>query len=642
MNRYPFNLNKKRFSIIRIIALLLIGIFIIPSNYSMALVHKKTESKTVHKEEVVYAKLTTAGSPSDVYVVNAFTLPNNTKIKDYGKYSAVQNLTNLDSITYRDNEVSIDTKKGRFYYQGSMIDKNLPWNIDIHYYLDGKEKTAEQMSGATGEARITIDTSKGNITDSSFFEKYMLQVSITLDTMLCSNISAKGATIANAGTNKMINFAAMPGKTSKLEVTADVENFSMPGISIAGVPFSIADDMVDMTQISQMADGLQLLANGISQLNNGANQLNTGINLFAGGTNQLANGYGIFNDGIKQMYSGSNDLYNGALQLEKGSSQYQDGFHKLSAGGNQLIEGSTQINNTLQELSSHSPDISAEDMHAILQGLKRLQQELERILPTLEDFLQQNPFQEITLSERNAALTELEIQKNEGNISERTLDVFKKLLIDYEIANCTNELVNGEHGIRDILIQFIRILDRFNSNVQIPENFDPNMIKQFAKEYAKFHSGLCQYVDGVNQLNQNYSQIHSGIKGLSFGIKSLSFGLGEASGGSIAMLTGIKNINDGAVDLSQGVNQLADGINLLNSQTSKLPTQVKNGIDDMMSRYTNSDFIPNSFTSEKNSKVDAVQFVFTTEEIKTPEKPIKYKEKKGHATLFEKFINLFK
>lgn len=642
MKRYPFIQNKKQSSIIRIIVLLLIGIFIIPTNYSMALVHKKTESETVRKEEVVYAKLTTAGNPSDVYVVNAFTLPENTKIKDYGNYSAVHNLTNLDSITYRNNEVSIETKKGRFYYQGSMIDKNLPWNIDIHYYLDGKEKTAEEMSGATGEARITIETSKGNIADSSYYEKYMLQVSMTLDTTLCSNISAKGATIANAGTNKMINFAAMPGKTSRLEVTADVENFCMPGISIAGVPFSIADDMIDMKQISEMTDGLQLLANGVSQLNNGANQLNTGINLFAGGTNQLANGYGIFNDGIRQMYSGSNDLYSGALQLENGSAQYQDGVNELSAGGDQLIDGSTQINNALQELSAHTPDISIEDMQIILQDLKRLQKELELILPTLEDFLQKNPFQEITLTERSAALTELEIQKNEGNISESTLDVFKRLLIDYEIANCTNELVNGENGIRDILIQFIRILDHFNSSVQIPEDFNPNIIKQFATEYAKFHSGLCQYVDGVNQLNQNYSEIHNGIKGLSFGIKSLSFGLGQASGGSIAMLGGIKNINDGAVDLSGGVNQLADGINLLNSQTSKLPSQVKNGIDDMMSRYKNSDFIPNSFTSEKNSKVDAVQFVLTTEEIKAPENPVKHKEKKESATLFEKFINLFK
>ena len=37
---------------------------------------------------------------------------------------------------------------------------------------------------------------------STFFEHYSLQTSITLDTGLCKNIAAEGATVANVGGDK--------------------------------------------------------------------------------------------------------------------------------------------------------------------------------------------------------------------------------------------------------------------------------------------------------------------------------------------------------------------------------------------------------------------------------------------------------
>ncbi len=642
MKIYPVPQKNKIRSIFRFVSILLICVFLVPVNYSMALEKNNEKPKSVTKEEVIYGKLTATGKPSELYVVNAFNLPEKTEIEDYGNYSSVRNLSNLNPLSYSDKKISISAAKGRFYYQGTMKKKELPWNIDIHYYLNGEEKHPEELTGAKGKIRLTIETSQGKIPDNAFYEKYMLQISVTLDTEFCTNIKAKGATIVNAGTNKMINFTVMPGKSSKLELTADVTDFRMTGISIAGVPFSMGEDMIDMDQINQMTEGLEFLTEGISRLNNGASQLNTGVRLFSDGTAQLSKGYAAFHRGMEQMHDGANDLHNGALQLKNGSSEYQNGFNQLAAGGNELVDGSSQINNALQDLMANAPDISTEDIQFILHSLKKLHAALEHILPSLEDFLEQTPFQEVTVEERSSALAELEVQQEKGNISENTIEVFKKLLNDYTIAQYTNELINGDNGIKYILNQFIKILDRFNSQVEIPENFDPNIIKQFATQYSLFHQGLCQYVDGVNQLNQNYSKIHNGIDGLNYGINMLSSGLQEASGGSLAIFGGIKEISNGAKELSNGMNQLTDGITTLNSNTSQLPAQVRNSIDEMISRYKNTDFIPTSFTSRQNGKVDTVQFVLTTDPIDAPEKTPVEKEKKDSTSLLDKFLNLFR
>lgn len=100
--------------------------------------------------------------------------------------------------------------------------------------------TAAELGGMSGRLGIDISISDGGMEDSSFYESFMVQVSITLDSQLCRNITAEGATIANSGADKQINFTAMPGTDSEFALTADVTDFSMPGITFAAVPFSMA------------------------------------------------------------------------------------------------------------------------------------------------------------------------------------------------------------------------------------------------------------------------------------------------------------------------------------------------------------------------------------------------------------------
>lgn len=80
-------------------------------------------------------------------MVNAFTVTEAGEITDYGDYESVHNLTSLEAIEEDKDEYTFYSEKGKFYYQGNMVDAQLPWNFEMKYVLDGKEVSTEELAG---------------------------------------------------------------------------------------------------------------------------------------------------------------------------------------------------------------------------------------------------------------------------------------------------------------------------------------------------------------------------------------------------------------------------------------------------------------------------------------------------------------
>ena len=177
------------------------------------------------KEEVVYVMAGADGSVNSVYAVNSFDGGN---ITDYGDYSYVK-LLNLDgNITRNGDEVTFSApENGKVYYQGTLKKAEIPWEISIKYFLDGKELSAEEVAGQSGALEIRISITENEKCSSDFYENYALQCSFTLDTKLCRNISANGATVANVGSKKQITYTVLPDKGLEKSIFADVTDFEM-------------------------------------------------------------------------------------------------------------------------------------------------------------------------------------------------------------------------------------------------------------------------------------------------------------------------------------------------------------------------------------------------------------------------------
>ena len=147
------------------------------------------------KEEVIYGILSHDGSVENLYVVNIF---DGGDITDYGIYNKLINMTTKDTLNQDDDRITVSTDSDKFYYQGNLDTKELPWKIDIKYYIDDKEIPAKDLAGMSGKLKLSIKVTKNSNVSGSFYDNFGLQISVTLNNRLSKNIIANNATIAEA------------------------------------------------------------------------------------------------------------------------------------------------------------------------------------------------------------------------------------------------------------------------------------------------------------------------------------------------------------------------------------------------------------------------------------------------------------
>lgn len=301
------------------------------------------------KEENVYASLEEDGTVSGVYVVNEYDLEKDTRITDYGDYTEVTNLTTEDKIEETADGYTVEGKKGKFYYQGNLETKELPWKIQISYYLNGEKKNPKELAGESGNLEIRISVKKNEKVKGDYFEDYLLQATVTLDSEKCKNIQAEGATLANVGADKQILYNIMAGQEKEISITSEVTDFEMDGISFQGVPmsFAIDTDSLDMSALYEQTDELK---EAVSQLDEGAGSLKEGTGELAEGSSQLLDATGSLAQGAVSLKtgtdgaaSGSSALVQGSQELETGIGAYLNGVSSAASGSKSLIQGADSL-----------------------------------------------------------------------------------------------------------------------------------------------------------------------------------------------------------------------------------------------------------------------------------------------------------
>lgn len=306
-------------------------------------------------EEVIYGRLDNRGRPRSAYAVVELSVAAPGKISHHGQYTEVENLTDTSPIEYSNGTVTLEAERaGLYYYQGKLRKALMPWDIEITYKLDGKELDPDDLSGASGELEVDIHTSINSGFDPYFADNYMLQISVTLDSELCEDISARNGTVASAGSNKNITFVVLPGSEGDVGFSAKVRDFSMGGFTIAGVLYN------QESMMSGMGEDIDGITSGISQLT-GA------ISTLAGAAGQLRDGAGELDENGGTLSEASGQIYEALSQIAEGLEgfdmsemgegleqlgQLPDAFFQLGDGLNQIGEGIDQLLVGYQRIAS--------------------------------------------------------------------------------------------------------------------------------------------------------------------------------------------------------------------------------------------------------------------------------------------------
>ncbi|GLO64616.1 hypothetical protein AQ616_15035 [Oceanobacillus sp. E9] len=562
------------------------------------------------KNEVIYANLQAGGSLKDMYVVNAFELSKPGLIEDYGNYQGVKNLTDTSPVEQNDNKISMIAENDTFYYQGNIA-KELPWAFDIAYFLDGKEMEPKEMIGKPGEVEIIIDVQENDMDTSAFFENYMLQISLPLNTDHFQKIEAQDATIANAGKNKQIAFTVMPEEEETFSIKAQTDNFEIDGLEISALPSSMSIDSPDTGEITSEFES-------------------------------LTDAVGDIDDGVGELNNGITGLASGLSELENGSSQYKNGMDELNQSSSQLTNASSQINDALSAIQSQIGQASGAS------GLEQLE-ELETAVTEMSDGLEElaNGMDQLAsnYSDANQALKNAINQIPDSSISDSDIEelyqsgadqeVVDELVKTYEAAQAvkgTFDSVGKAFGaIEPSLTTFSEStrevsghlrdlgagLEESMNQVDVDEGLNEltSGLEEMSANYSQFHDGLIEYTNGVNELANSYGDIHNGI--------------GESA--------------DGADQIADGASELEDGTGQLYDATSEIPDEMQEEIDSMISQYDKSDFDPISFISDKNDEItDSVEFVISTDSLVKEEQENTEEETEEDKGFLEKLKDLFR
>lgn len=564
------------------------------------------------KDEAIYGNLDASGALENMYVVNTFHVTKPGEIIDHGNYTNVRNLSNLTDIKQTDNnQIHVQAKDDdEFYYQGDMANKALPWHIDITYMLDGKKVAPKDLAGKDGSLKIQIKTSANDDADPIFFKNYMLQISLTLGPDVSTNIQAPDGTKAAAGKDTKVTFTNMPEKEETFIVSANVSDFEMDPINISATPASMPIDDPDLGDVkgkmASLSDGIGDINNSVRDLNNGMAKLNTN-----------------------------------ATKLSNGSSDYLHGINKLDQSSSKLVNGSAKIRNALQSVNQSVQD--APDKAPDLGNLKQLPANIHKLADNLRksadqlDTLKKNyssAYSQVdnaigSIPDDDLSKDLKKLRQNE-NVDDAVVDRLQKMYqaaqnakdtyqnVQKAFGSVTEQLNQTSKQTRNMADNIDNTADKIDNGIGQMDQLDAlgqlqDGIADMVSQYQSFHNGLVDYTDSVGKLANSYQDINTGIDGLA----------------------------DGTSQLDNGTSKLEDGTEKLHDKTSDLPGEMQDKVDNMVDEYDASDFEPQSFVSDKNNKVDVVQFTLSTEPIEVAESDEKDESKDKQKSLWDRFMDLF-
>lgn len=664
-------MNKKR-----VMAGVLTCAVVMGNTGVMALRVSASDVKNSKKEEVIYVITDAQGTVQTVDAVNIF---GKGTVTDYGDYSSVKMLNSTEAIQMEDGKVSFTTDLNKVYYQGTMENAQLPWNIEISYTLDGKSITPEEFAGKSGALKIHIKITQNEECTSNFYDNYALQASLSLDTERCDNICADGATLANVGSDKQISYTVLPGKGLDAEVTADVVDFEMDAVEINGIRLNLNIEIDD----AELMDKVNEIMDAAKDINDGATELSDGTGDLLSGSSDLC-------DGTDTLYDGTSTLKDGASSLKDGIDEMQTALDTLNAQSSTLTDGSTEVLTALTTIQSSLSDVSmsAEDLETLTESSAAIKKGITSAYKGAKQLSASLSYDSYAAAMKEGGLDLEQLQTANtttiGTLSAQIEELSKSLEMIKSIPGYDKDATYAAQAAQleaqiNSLSQMVTLLGANNAALGgTSQYFDTvsagaqslvDGLAELKTSYAAFDKAIGDLVDSLSDLTVNLSSLKTGIDSLVESYTTLDTGIGDYTDsvasivtaytkivdGAASLLDGTKDLYDGAESLKQGTSDLYDGIVTLNDgavelsdgtkefyeKTDGMDSEIEDQIDEMLDSITGGDSEVVSFVSDKNEDVTSVQFVIKTSAIEKEDVVETVVEETQKQNFWQKLLQLF-
>lgn len=604
------------------------------------------------KDESVYLISDANGNVNKTIVVDH--LKNKDKkdtLDDASNLSDIENVKGKEKFTQSGDKLTWQAGGKDIYYQGTATEEP-PVTQKVTYYLDGKEISPEDLAGKSGKVKIRFDyTNTTSYTETVNGEKQTVSVPFAAITGLVlgdgfENIEVTNGKAEVSNSSSVVLGYALPGLKDSLgikdgdldgdvnipeymEMTADVENFSMPAamtfvvnasdyVSTDGIDTSDLDDMINdlkdaSTQLQDgsktlaegtdtLADGLSTLqsklgtfASGVGTLQSGLKTYTDGVSTLSGGLNTLGNSTGALVSGADKLNSGAGQLASGSATLKDGLKAYTDGASQLNTGLNQLNDntgslatGVTSLNDGAKTLSDGinaankgaagvsagaaqlktSIDTAKTGADSLAAGAKQVDEGVGQLTQSLSDM------PETIKTNINKTLEPL----NELNVG----TLFKTLgYIDTDKITADNVSAAADAAVNNAGDIIDALTNMQNQNPSATYNqilVGLSQGKGAVSVYSAVNQSVTDSASTVQALKDGSAKVSDGASSLDAGLGRLSDGASELSSGASDLAKGTTQLATGATELQTGTQSLADKL----PELTKGITSLVNGSNELV------------------------------------------------------------
>ena len=467
----------------------------------------KASDLETDKVEMVYVSGDAYGGVEKIEVETTLKAKEDGELKDVNVLNNVINTSGDEDHDVEDDTLVFENHGSDITYKGN-INKDLPVNVKLTYYLDDKEVMVEELAHKSGHLKIVVDYI--NNTKVPF---------ICLTTMMLSdkfsNVKVENGKLLSLGDTKMVVLYGEPGLKDNLMlykvdtfddiklndsayIEADVEDFSLDytaTIISNGLFKEIKDDDLNklsssLNDLSDLNDKIDDIKDASNKLKDEGNNLKDGVNKLNDAINTLDSGIGEYNANISQigsMIDGISLLASSLDDLLKDASitELKDNVNILTTMLDSIESDLNLIISIKNDVDSNNENIDKIDINQITD------EETKNAVLVLK---------KIDLS--GVDLEKLNDMKNDINDIKNDLSSFNTLKVDTTtikeecvglssnkelLVGGMNEIANGSSSLKSVI-------NKLNENM-------PNMTKAISEFSDKMNEAIDDSSDDLNKFS---------------------------------------------------------------------------------------------------------------------------------------------
>lgn len=476
------------------------------------------------KEETIYAQLNQDGTEKQVLFSEHLSDVGNTTVRDKSHLKDIVNVNGEESYREENGNIVWEANGKDIYYQG-ISEEKMPIGVQMRYYLDGQEKTIDEILGKSGKVKIVLQYENklenhviinGKVT--KVYTPFVIATTTILSNAHNHNIQITNGKVIDNGNSSIVVGLASPGlydslgmqelkSFDRMILSYDTDCFELSSIySVATNKLIEESDLDVFQQVDRLYSSIQTLSDSSKTLVEGSEKL-------ANGSASILQGTGELKEGIANARQGSQiiaDSVKSSIQaMENDSSSALD----------------EETLHTIVEMAKAGASLSDTQKKAIgEQAIQRIQ-----LTDTYQDL-------ETKYKQTSAMLSQVQGAYEQAMASG---DTEQALLYKTQLESITQGITTYktmmtlmEETARQTAIQTaeqvsVQVAAQVSSSVatSVAENAKETFTKKVVGSLTTLSDGLDSLRTGLEALDKGASTLYDGTQELNTGLKTLHEGM---------------------------------------------------------------------------------------------------------------------